>query len=132
MTNHETLERFFPAMFGNDREELQGLLADNIVWHVPPFTLDRFGDLVGGAAVIDFLCGAGDEFYRAGSFSLDVEVQAIEEDRGIMMGTMSATTAKDAPYSNRYAFGFRFAEGRIIEVWELLDSVHFERQMGTD
>ena len=39
-------------------------------------------------------------------------------------------TARGEPYSNRYAFGFRFQGGRICEVWELMDSVRFQKQMG--
>jgi ketosteroid isomerase-like protein len=130
MTPETSLEQFFPAMFGDDRASLGKLLAEDVVWHVPPFTEARFGDVIGRDAVIEFLCGAGDEFYQAGSFSIDVEVQAVEEDRAIVLGKMHATTAKGGPYSNRYAFGFRFREGQICEAWELLDSVHFESQMG--
>lgn len=130
MTAHETLERFFPAMFEDDRETLRELFAESAVWHVPPFTEARFGDRIGREAIIDFLCGVGDEFYQPGSYSLDVEVRAVEKDQAIVMGRILATTAKGRPYANRYAFGFRFDDGRIIEAWELLDSVHFESQMG--
>jgi ketosteroid isomerase-like protein len=130
MTPHTTIERFFPAMFEDDRETLAEILAEDAVWHVPPFTEARFGDRIGRQAIIDFLCGVGDEFYQPGSFSLDVEVQAIEQDQGIVLGRLNATTAAGTPYSNRYAFGFRFRDGLITEAWELLDSVHFESQMG--
>lgn len=130
MTPHVILDRFFPAMFSDDRETLTTLLAEDIVWHAPPFARARFGDPVGRKAVLDFLCGAGDEFYRPGSFEIEPELQAIEGDRGIVMATLRATTARGEPYENRYAFGFRFRDGQISEAWELLDSLHFERQMG--
>ena len=130
MTSKETLDRFFPAMFSDDRETLTGLLTEGVVWHAPPFARERFGDPVGRQAVVDFLCGAGDEFYRAGSFSIERELQAIEDDRAIVIAILRATMARGQPYENRYAFGFRFRDGRIDEVWELLDSLHFERQMG--
>ncbi|MBJ19345.1 MAG: nuclear transport factor 2 family protein [bacterium] len=131
MTPHATLERFFPAMFASDRETLGTLLAKDVIWHVPPFSAERFPDLESREDVVDFLCGAGDAYYEPGSFSLEVEVQAVEEDRAVVLGLMRATTAKGSPYSNRYAFGFRFRDGAICEVWELLDSVHFESQMGS-
>ena len=129
MTPSENLARFFPAMFADDRETLGELLAAEVVWHVPPFTLERFGDRVGRQEVLDFLCAARDEFYRPGSFSLEPEVEAVEGDRAIWLGRLHATTAKGAAYANRYAFGFRYAQGRIVEAWELLDSAHFEAQM---
>ena len=129
MTPQESLERFFPAMFQDDRETLASILTDDVVWHVPPFTEARFGNQIGKEAVIGFLCGAGDEFYQPGSFSIDIEVQAVEGDQAIVLGKIRATTARGTPYSNRYAFGFRFRDGRISEAWELLDSLHFESQM---
>ena len=131
MTPKESLDQFFPAMFADDAATIRTLLADDVVWHVPPFTEARFGDLHGAEAVVGFLCGVGDEFYRPGSFSLETEIEAVEGDRGIVMGRIRATTVAGKPYSNRYAFGFRFEDGLIAEAWELLDSVHFESQMGT-
>ncbi len=117
-------------MFSDDRETLATLLTEDIVWHAPPFARERFGDPVGRQAVLDFLCGAGDEFYQPGSFSIERELEAFEGDRAIVMAILRATTARGEPYENRYAFGFRFREERIAEAWELLDSIHFERQMG--
>lgn len=125
-----TLDRFFPAMFADDRETLATLLTEGVVWHAPPFARERFGDPVGRQAVIDFLCGAGDEFYQPGSFSIERELQAVEEDRAIVLAILRATSARGEPYENRYAFGFRFRDGQIDEAWELLDSIHFERQIG--
>ncbi len=91
MTPSENLARFFPAMFADDRETLGELLAAEVVWHVPPFTVERFGDRVGREAVLDFLCSVGDEFYRPGSFSLEPEVEAVEDDRAIWLGRLHAT-----------------------------------------
>jgi ketosteroid isomerase-like protein len=130
MTHGETLGRFFPAMFEDDEATLRELLAENVIWRVPPFTFERFGDLFGREAVLGFLCGVGDEFYQPGSFKIEVDIQAVQGDQGIVMGRISAVTAAGKPYSNRYAFGFRFEAGRIAEAWELLESVHFEAQMG--
>jgi ketosteroid isomerase-like protein len=132
VTHQETLGRFFPAMFEDDAATLRELVAEDVIWRVPPFTLARFGDLFGRDAVVAFLCGVGDEFYQPGSSKIDIDVQAVEGDQGIVMGTISAITAAGRPYSNRYAFGFRFAGGQIAEVWELMDSQHFESQMGGD
>ena len=122
------LEKFFPAMFAADSAALAELIHPDVVWHVPPFVADEFGLVEGREAVLGFLCSAGDEFYQPGSFSLDVEVQAVEEDRAVIVGQMRATTARGTPYRNRYAFAFRFADGQIREAYELLDSLSFQRQ----
>ena len=122
------IERFFPAMFAADSAALAELLHPDVVWHVPPFVADEFGLVEGCEAVLGFLCSAGDEFYQPGSFSLDVEVQAVEKDRAVIVGQMRAITSRGAPYINRYAFAFRFTDGRIREAYELLDSLSFQRQ----
>lgn len=127
-TPHALIERVFPAMFANDADALAELLHPDVEWHVPPFVGERFGSLAGREAVLGFLCSAGDEFYQPGSSSLAVDVQAVEGDRAVVLGRIRAITAKGAPYENRYAFGFRFEDGRIREVWELLDSLHFQTQ----
>lgn len=129
ITPHETLERFFPAMFRDDREALAPLLTEDIEWHAPPFAARSFGELRGAERVLAFLCEGGDAFYEPGSFEMDVEVQAVEEDRAVVIATLRARTIHGRPYSNRYAFGFRFQDGRIREAWELMDSVRFQKQM---
>ncbi|HPG26801.1 MAG: nuclear transport factor 2 family protein [Spirochaetaceae bacterium] len=131
-TPHETIERFFPAMFADDRETLAGLVTDDIEWHAPPFAAKGFGELRGRERILDFLCGAGDAYYQPGSFSLEKDVQAVEGDRAVVIAQLHARTARGRPYSNRYAFGFRFREGRICEAWELLDSVHFQKQQAAE
>ena len=127
--NHEVLERFFPAMFSKDRQTLRALFTDDIVWHLPPFAQAQFEEPKGSENVVGFLCDEGATFYEPGSFQLQPEVQAVEGDQAIVLGWMTARTANGNAYENRYAFGFRFREGRISDVWELLDTAHFAAQM---
>jgi ketosteroid isomerase-like protein len=130
MAGHRSiLERFFPAMFADDREVLGGLVTDDVVWHVPPSGVERFGEPRGAPAVLDFLCGAGGQFYEPGSFEMKAELEAFEADRAVVVAWLRARTARGKPYGNRYAFAFRFRDGRICEVWELLDTAHFASQL---
>jgi ketosteroid isomerase-like protein len=128
-TPHATLERFFPAMFADDRETLRALITPDIEWHAPPFAEGDFGELRGSERILDFLCTGGDAYYEPGSFSMETEVQAVEGDRAVVICRLNARTVRGRPYGNRYAFGFRFREGRICEAWELLDSLCFRQQM---
>ncbi len=127
--NHERFERFFPAMFANDRETLHELFTDDIAWHLPPYARQQFEEPKGREQVLAFLCEGSANFFEPGSFQLQPEVQAVEEDQAVMAGWMRARTAKGADYQNRYAFAFRFRDGRICAVWELLDTAHFAAQM---
>lgn len=136
MLRNPILDRYFPAMFSQDREALGALFSDDVVWHVPPFVAETVaestgappGRVEGREAVIAFLTGASDQYYRPGSFSLEVELEVGEADRAAVIGRIRATTAAGVPYENRYSFGFRLREGQICEVWELLDSLHFQAQ----
>lgn len=123
------LERFFPAMFADDRQVLGGLLDDDVLWHVPPSGVAQFGEPRGAPAVLDFLCGAAGDFYEPGSFEMRTELDAFEGDRAVVVAWLTGRTASGKPYGNRYAFAFRFREGRICEVWELLDTAHFAGQL---
>jgi ketosteroid isomerase-like protein len=116
-------------MFRDDRETLLELLTDDVEWHAPPFAAKSFGELRGVERVAGFLCEGGDAFYEPGSFEMESELQAVEEDRAIVIALLRARTAQGKPYENRYAFGFRFRGGRICEAWELMDSVSFQKQM---
>ena len=127
--NHERVERFFPAMFANDRDTLHELFADDVVWHLPPSTLQQLEEPKGREQVVAFLCHGGAAFFEPGSFQLKPEVQAVEGDQAVVVGWMRARTAKGSDYQNRYAFAFRFRNGAICDVWELLDTAHFAAQM---
>ena len=127
-TPRDTLERFFPAMFRDDRQALLEMSPEDVEWHAPPFAAKSFGELRGIDRVVGFLCEGGDAFYEPGSFEMEIELQAVEGESAIVIAQLQARTAHGSPHSNRYAFGFRFRDGRICEAWELLDSVSFQKQ----
>jgi ketosteroid isomerase-like protein len=124
----EVLERIFPAMFAKDRATLGALLAEDVVWHLPPFAKAK--PRRGREKAIDFLCAAPDAFYQPGSLSLEPELVAVEGDRAMLLGWMTGTTRAGGPYENRYAFAMRFRAGQIVEAWELLDSKRLFEQIG--
>jgi len=130
-TLRSAIERFFPAMFAHDADALAGLMHADVEWHVPPFASARIGPVRGREAVVRFLCSAGGELFRPGSSSIEIEIEAIEGDRAVLVGRIRAIAAKSgAAYENRYAFAFRFESGRIREVFELVDSLQLTKQLG--
>ena len=120
MDARAAFERLVPAMLARDRAALAELLDDDVTWHLPPFA--HAPPRRGRAAVIEFLCTAGDAFYQPGSLALAPEVTAFEGDRAVWVGWMTGTTLRGKPYENRYAFALRFRGARVLEAWELLDS----------
>ena len=127
LTNRETLEAVFPAMFAQDRAALAALIHEDVTWHLPPFA--KAQPRRGRERAVEFLCTAGDAFYQPGTLAMEPELTAVEGDAAILLGWMTATTRDGKPYSNRYAFGIRFQDGLIIEAWELLDSKHLFEQL---
>jgi ketosteroid isomerase-like protein len=113
-------DRLFPAMLARDRGALAELLDDDVTWHLPPFA--KAPPQRGRAAVIEFLCTAGDPFYEPGSLKLVPEVSAVSDDQGVLVGQLTGTLRSGKPYANRYAFAVRFRGARVIEGFELLDS----------
>jgi len=126
MDHHETLDRFFPAMFNQDSETLAELLAEDVRWLVPPSVAERFGEVQGRKKVLDFLTAAGGDFFEPGSFRLDPHMKVVEGDCAAVIAHMRGQTASGQPYQNEYAFSFRFQGEQICEVRELLDTAQFQ------
>ena len=53
-------------------------------------------------------------------------MRVAEEDNAVVIARIRGRTAKGRPYQNEYALSFRFREGHIHEVRELLDTAHFQ------
>ncbi|MEZ4289461.1 MAG: nuclear transport factor 2 family protein [Myxococcota bacterium] len=96
------------------------------------FAAKGFGELRGRERILDFPAAPETPTTSRAPSSLEKDVQAVEGDRAVVIAQLHARTARGRPYSNRYAFGFRFREGRICEAWELLDSVHFQKQQAAE
>jgi 3-hydroxyisobutyrate dehydrogenase len=129
--NARTLQRFFQTLLAGDLGALGALLADEVVWHVPPSAAQRFAEPRGRDAVLKFLGSATGEFFEPGSMRFQSELQAVEGEQAIAIGWMTGRTAAGAPYANRYAWGLRLRGGRICDVYELLDTAHLQAQLGT-
>lgn len=122
--------RALQAMLAGDLAELRTLLTDDIVWHVPPSSAARIPPVRGIDSVLDFVRSAAGIYYEAGSLRLEPVLEAAEDDRCLVLARIRARTRQGRDYENLYAFGFRLRNGRVCELWELLDTVSFRGQMG--
>ncbi len=128
-SNHEILQLFFSAMFSQDREQLQKLFTEDIEWHLPPFAENS--ELKGKSAILEFICDTAGKTFEKGSMQMDIETQAVEGDQALVLAQLHGKTTKGKDYRNRYCFAFHFREGVIYEIWELMDSVNFKRQLAS-
>lgn len=125
----EVVTRLLRAMFAGDYSTLRDLLCEDVVWHVPPSAAARVSDPIGADEVLEFMQRGAGLYYQPGSFAMEPLLEAAEADRCLVLARLRARTRQGSDYENLYAFGFRLREGRVCEVWELLDTAHFHEQM---
>ncbi|MEE2679943.1 MAG: nuclear transport factor 2 family protein [Myxococcota bacterium] len=126
-TDREIFETFLFDLIAGRSERVAAVLDDQVVWHLPPFA--RQPPLEGPEAVLRFLAEAPAAFYKPGTLEIEPMEFAVENGIAACLATLRATTRHGAPYENRYVFFARLREGRLVEVWEILDSAVLLDQM---
>jgi ketosteroid isomerase-like protein len=120
-------ERFLFDMIEGRHDGAASLLHEDVVWHLPPFA--GAPPMQGRAAVTKFMRDAPDAYYQPGSMRIEPILWTLEGGRAACLATLRATTKKGKPYRNLYAFFARLEGGLLCEVWELMDTVHFQAQL---
>lgn len=108
--------RFIEAMLALDLSALAPMLADDVVWHLPPFA--KRPPLQGRDAVLTFVQDAQAAYYQPGSLSLEPTLVVADADSAAVLGTLRGRTIRGKAYENCYSFVFRIAGGRVIEAWD--------------
>ncbi|MEE2677931.1 MAG: nuclear transport factor 2 family protein [Myxococcota bacterium] len=126
-TDREIFEAFLFDLVAGRHERVAAVLDDRVLWHLPPFA--RQPPLEGPDAVLRFLAEAPAAFYAPGTLEIEPVEFAVANGIAACLATMRATTRYGAPYENRYVFFARLSAGRLVEVWEVLDSAVLLDQM---
>ena len=119
--------RLVDAMLALDLPSLAPMLADDVVWHLPPFA--KLAPLRGRDAVLAFVQQAQARYYQAGTLRLQPELVVADADGATVLGMLRGRSVRGKDYENLYSFALRIAGGQVVEAWELLDSAHFLAQM---
>ena len=119
--------RFIEAMLALDFPALAAMLADDIVWHIPPFA--NRPPIHGRDGVLTFVQDSQHAYYQAGTLSFEPDMVVADGAAAAVLGTLRARTVHGKEYENRYSFFFRVGGGKVVEAWELLDTAHLRRQM---
>lgn len=118
--NKDLIESYFQKI-ATGAPDLPDLLADDIVWWVPPGS-DMAGTYEGKAKVLE-LMGSGVNLYDPSEpMTIDVEEMVAEGDTVCVQFVLSAKTAKGRDYKNHYHFVFKLAHGKICRVKEYVDT----------
>jgi ketosteroid isomerase-like protein len=122
---HQLIRTFLGAMASRDRETLQQVLADDVVWHTPPSTMPDFrGPHIGRVAAIALVTEAGGSLFVDGTQRIEPLNLLAEDDQVAAQFRMTAQTLSGLTYDNQYAFFFRCSGGRIAEIWENVDTAY--------
>jgi ketosteroid isomerase-like protein len=125
--DRELFERFLFSMIEGRHDEAEALLADDVVWNLPPFA--EMAPIEGKKAVARFIREAQATYYAPGSLRLEPLLICAEAGRAACLAQLHATTRKGKRYENRYAFFARLRGGLLCEAWELLDTASFQAQL---
>jgi ketosteroid isomerase-like protein len=117
-------EEMLQAVETTDVDAFERLLAEDVRHWIPVSSSERTGlpqPLEGREAVIGLFSRAPERFER-----LEYRVQmAVGGDEGAaVFATMDATLRDGREYENRYAWFFRIAGGRIVEIFEQPDTAY--------
>ena len=125
--DEERFAEFLQNMIRGQSTPLAEALHPEVVWHLPPFA--RQGPVHGIPDVLKFLQEGAAAVYQPDSLSLEPEILSVREGKASCLATIRGRLRDGRPYENRYAFFARLADGRIAEVWEILDSALLLDQM---
>ena len=118
---HDVLE----AYARSDALALRRLLTDDVVWWVPPSAAGRYPrPIVGIEAVLEVLAGPSLAYDKPTIRWTVHHVVADDGDIVMAAATMTGTLLNGNPYTNEYAFLYRFDGGRVAETTEYADTAH--------
>jgi ketosteroid isomerase-like protein len=124
--NKDLVQRWFAL--GLSTPEALELVRDDVRWHLPPALAALLKDDAGPAEGPDglrWVTRMSDAVYAERRPS-DLDFVVAEGD-WVVMQTVVNSRLHTGDYRNRYCFTIRCRQGRIAEVYEHLDSLHFFR-----
>lgn len=135
MTKHDTtanknlLTDFQTALthrLKGEPADLRRFFHPEIAWHFPKSTASASSgsDHYGIDAVMAMFGGDVDAFYQPATMKFHYHSLTAEDDRVHMHFSLEAQTVNGRDYFNDYQSLFRFADGKIIEVWEYFDTAY--------
>ena len=110
--NVDLLRRGFAAFAAGDMATLDGMFADDAVWHVPG--RNKFsGDYVGKAAIFQYF---GEFIQDMDSFEQEIHALFADDEHGVALVKATATRGDDRLEASNVLV-FHAADGLVTEVW---------------
>ena len=124
--NKSAVERFLRALVDDDAQAMRPLVADDVIWWVPPSAATRFriARPLEGWKNIPWLGGGGWKGFQPGSSAVEIHHLVAEGDFVSAHYNRTARRADGGDYDNEYNILFRIRDGLIAEVWEVADTAY--------
>ena len=124
--DRELVTDLLEAMVSRDRAKLSQVLAGDAVWHTPPSCMPAYkGPHRGLNAILDLVGGAGGDLFVLGTQRIKIEFIVTDGEMAAVQFRQIAKTMTGRDYDNLYSFFLRYKSGKIVEVWENLDTGYF-------
>jgi ketosteroid isomerase-like protein len=118
----KSMRSFFDTLQASRPDELREYFTEDVRWWLPnSIQLAGRGERCksGREPVVDIV-GHVDRNFKEVAYTFDHLLE--DGDLVAVHATARGVRRPDIPYENEYVFLFRMADGRIAEVWELLDT----------
>lgn len=116
-------EAYFTTVCAADAEGLRALLADEVRWRIPKGAIPPYGGVHQGAdTVVEMMLGAVGASFVAGSQRFEIQTTLFGENGVCKETEMTAEGVDGRAYRNDYTFFFVFADDRIVEIREHVDT----------
>ena len=126
--NVQLIKNHFAAKERFDRETILAQLTSDAKWWVPLSGAQRgiaTRPIEGGQTIADILTSTLSAQLYEKERSWNIQYVLADEQLGAAQVHLSTRLASNgAPYENTYVYFFRFADGKIAEIWEHLDTAY--------
>ncbi|PRB77526.1 nuclear transport factor 2 family protein [Pseudomonas sp. MYb185] len=123
----DLIRQYFDSVAGRNDTPITDYFAADIQWHLPP--AHPFGGPFTGIPAVLEMMGKGSHLFRFDTIAIELHALIAEQDDVVAHFRLTARTPDDRDYRNEYLFRFQCRDGKIIAVWEFLDT-YLQHRMG--
>jgi ketosteroid isomerase-like protein len=124
--NKETVRQFLDALVNDDSATMRPLVSDTVTWWVPQSAATTFGlgRRLDGWENVPWFGGDGWKGFKPGSSKVTIHHLLADDDLVSAHYNRESLRLNGSLYDNEYNMLFRFEDGLIAEVWEIVDTAY--------
>lgn len=127
ITSKAFIQQYFDSLSGRNLTPVSDYFSNEIIWTLPP-AHPFGGPFIGLEAVMEMM-GRGSTLFRFETIAINLHTLIAEGDNVVAHFSLSAKTPDNRDYSNEYLLRFLCQQGKIVAVWEFMDT-YYQHQMG--